>query len=140
MKIHEEVKGEMRPEEVMLNELLREYAATNDNLCGACEELDREIERLQNARRCLAEPYEKMLADIETKIRLPMLDRKSSFISSIGKINFRKGAVRRTYNAEALDQLCVAKPEIKDTIWPFRTETVGEPVISIKLNGSEAQA
>ncbi len=136
MKTYDEVKKEMRPEEIVLNDLMREYAATASNLCESCEELDAEIGRLQVARRMIAEPYEKIMADIETKIRIPMLDYQHTFISSFGRINYRKGAVRRSWNLDALDQICTAKSEI----WPFREEKVGEPSISIKLNGSEAQA
>lgn len=31
------------------------------------------------------------------------------------------------------DQICAAKPEIKEEIWAFREEKVGEPSISVKL-------
>ena len=128
---------ELKPNEQLLFELMKEYRVTTDDLEDACEKLDEEIERLQDARKVIAEPYEAHLINIETKIRLPMLDRKASFICNFGKISYRKGAVRRTWNLDALDQVCDAKPQIKDAIWAFRSETIGEPNISIKLEGSE---
>ena len=73
-------------------------------------------------------------------IRLPMLDYQHTFICSVGKINFKKGAVRRTWNLDALDQICSAKPEIKEAIWPFREEKTGEPSISIKLADAEVRS
>lgn len=131
---------DLRPEEVILFELMKEYRVTADNLEDACEQLDEEIKRLQDARRIIAEPFEKVLADIEAKIRLPMLDRKASFICNFGKISFRKGAIRRIWNLNALDQICGAKPDIKEAIWAFRSETVGEPGVSIKLDESALKA
>lgn len=124
---------ELRPEELVLYELMRKYRITTDQLEDACDTIDAEIRQLQDARRLVAEPYEKVLADIEAKIRLPMFDRKAAFICNFGKISFRKGATRRTWNLDALDQICGVKPEVREAIWAFRTETTGEPSISIKL-------
>lgn len=125
---------ELRPEELELNELMWAYRVTTDNLEDACENLDAEIRRLQEAKSIIAEPYQKTLETLEMKMRLPMLDRQSTFTCSFGKINFRKGAVRRIWNLDALDQVCAAKPEVKENIWAFRSEVMGEPSITVKLN------
>lgn len=126
---------ELRPEEVTLYELMREYHEKSEKLALQCAGVDAEIKKLTALREMIAKPYQDNLADIEAKIRLPMLDRKTSFICNFGKISYRKGATRRTWNLDALDQVCGAKPEVKEAIWAFRAETVGEPSISVKLGG-----
>lgn len=133
MKTYEDAKAEMRPEEIVLNELLTKYKILNSNLSEECKDIDADIERLQNTRRLMAEPYLKGIEDIEAQIKLPMLEYQHTFISSSGKINFRKGAVRRTWNLDALDQICEVRKDIKNVIWAFREEKTGEPSISIKL-------
>lgn len=133
MKSYEETIAELRPEEVDLLILMQEYKQVSDQLRDSCEYVDETINTLSKERHILEEPFLKKLADIETKMRLPMMDRKSSFICSVGKINFRKGSVLRKWNLDALDQVCAADEIIKKTIWPFRTETIGEPSISIKI-------
>lgn len=133
MKHHEEAMAEMRPEEIVLNELMREYKRIADAQSEACKMLDIQIENLTETRQILAEPYQHKLTDIEAQMRLPMLDRQASFVCLFGKINFRKGAVRRTWQLDALDTICANRPEIKDAIWMFREEKTGEPSITVKL-------
>lgn len=118
---------------VDLNALMAMYRDTTDAQKEACKELDVEIERLQEQKHTIASVYITRLEDIEAKMRQPMLDRKSTFVCAYGKINFRKGAVRRTWNLDALDQICNAKPEVKEEIWALREEKTGEPSISVKL-------
>ncbi len=139
MKSYEAAKAEMRPDEITLNELMREYKRIADEQSEACKLLDIQIENLTETRQILAEPYQYKLADIEAQIRLPMLDRQGSFICSFGKINFRKGAVRRTWNLDALDQICEARKDIKNVIWMFREEKDGEPSITVKLADVEVK-
>ena len=129
----------MNTEEITLNDMMREYKRIADAQAEACKMLDIQIENLSETRQILAEPYQHKLADIEAQIRLPMIDRQSSFICSFGKINFRKGATRRSYNLDALDQLANHDAYIKDKIWAFRTETTGEPSITVKLAEVEAK-
>jgi len=123
----------MKPEEVVLNELMREYKRIADEQAEACKMIDIQIENLSETRQILAEPYQHTLAELEAKIRLPMLDYQHTFVSSYGKINFRKGAVRRSWDLDALDKICNAKPLIYDAIWVFREEKIGEPSITVKL-------
>ncbi len=118
---------------VTLNALMMEYKQNVHEIKNACHDVDEQIANLSEIRNSLARPYQERLNEIETQIRLPMLDRASSFVCAYGKIGYRKGAVRRTWNLDALDQICEAKPEIKEQIWPFREEKTGEPSISIKV-------
>lgn len=133
MKSYEEAITKLRPEEVDLLTLMQEYKQVSNQLKDYCKDLDFDINKLMKERSEREKPFREKLADLETKMRLPMMDRKESFICSFGKINFRKGSVLRKWNLDALDQVCAADEVIKKIIWPFRTETVGEPSISIKL-------
>ena len=134
MSLPAEVIKQLRPEEVALNELLNEYKQISAKVDNAVKDINRQIEELIEIRSEISKPYLDELNDIEARIRLPMLEYKHTFISSAGKINYRKGAVRRTWNLDALDQICEAKPSIKNEIWAFREEKTGEPTISIKIN------
>ena len=118
---------------VELNDLMNEYHGIIDYKNHACETIDAQIAGLQETRRMLSEPFDKQIAELEAKMRQPMLDRAATFVCAYGNINFRKGVVRRTWNSDALDQICRAKPEVKEQIWAFREEKTGEPSISIKL-------
>lgn len=133
MKTYEQAKAEMKPEEIVLNELMREYSTTVFKLEEACQSVNTQIRQLEMLRDNLKQPYVDVLVDLESQMRLPMLDRQSTFICSFGKINFRKGATRRSYNLDALDALANHDAYIKDKIWAFRTESVGEPSITVKL-------
>ncbi len=124
---------ELRPEETQLLALMQEYKRIADGQSEACKMLDIQIENLNETRQILAEPYQHKLSDIEALMKLPMLDYQHTFKCSAGSINYRKGAVRRTWNLDALDQICTAKPEIKNEIWAFRQETIGEPSITVKI-------
>jgi hypothetical protein len=126
---------ELKPEEAALLSLVQEYKATQEKMALQCSECDAIIKRETEIRNTIAQPYLDNLADIEARIRTTMLDYKHTFISSFGTVNYRNGAVRRTWNLDALDQICNAKPEVKNEIWAFRKETIGEPSISIKIEG-----
>lgn len=116
-----------------LNALMAEYVQESNDLKNDCQNVDAEIAHWTEIRNLLAKPHQDKLAELESKMYQPMLDRAATFVCAYGKISYRKGAVRRTYNAESLDMLCNAESEVKKLIWPFRSETVGEPSISIKL-------
>jgi len=118
---------------VILNDLMRGYEQTAKERDTLCNTIDAQIAGLQETRRLLAEPFEVKLAEIEAKMRQPMLDRAATFVCSYGKVAYRKGAVRRSWNLDALDQICNAKPEVKEQIWAFREEKIGEPSITVKL-------
>ncbi len=118
---------------VTLNVLMMEYKQNTHEIKNACRDIDEQIANLSEIRNSLARPYQERLNEIETYMRQPMLDRAASFVCAYGKIGYRKGAVRRSYNAESLDMLCNAEPEVKKLIWPFREEKIGEPSISIKV-------
>jgi hypothetical protein len=133
MKSYEQAKAEMRPEEIIINDLLREYKEITVEMIDRCKYIDANLIALTKEKEENARPYLEKLAELEAQIRIPMLERKATFISSSGKINFRRGATRRSYNLDALDKLAYADAYIKDKIWAFRTETTGEPSISIKL-------
>jgi hypothetical protein len=122
-----------RLNEKELYDLMLAYKETTVILDIELHNLNAEINQLTEVRSILAKPYQEKLAEIEAQIRITMLDRKASFISVFGKVSFRKGAIRRTWNLESLDAVCNAKPEIKDAIWMFREEKIGDPQISIKL-------
>ena len=132
LKSYAEAIAELKPEEVELLELTKEYWQVSNELKDHCKYIDADIEKLINARKEREKQFLEKLADIEQKTRILMIDRKSTFICSFGKINYRKGAITRKWNLDALDQICAADEPLKLKIWPFRTEKEGEPVISIK--------
>ena len=116
-----------------LTELMKKYRQIVSELETECHNVNEEIRMWIETRDSLAKPYQDKLTDLEAKIRLPMLDRKASFACEFGKILYRKGAVKRIWNLDALDQICAAKPEIKENIWAFREEKVGDPSITVKV-------
>ncbi len=118
---------------IVLNALMMEYKQNAQEIQNACRDIDEQLANLSEIRKALAQPYQDRLNEIEAQMRQPMLDRATSFVCEYGKIGYRKGAVRRSYNIESLDMLCNAEPEVKKLIWPFRSETVVEPSISIKV-------
>lgn len=124
---------ELKPEETQLLALITEYRQIMYDMGADCHELDEELEGIQKERNERAKPYQEKLAILEIQMRLPMLDYQHTFKCSAGSINYRKGAVRRTWNLDALDQICTAKPEVKNEIWAFRKETIGEPSITVNI-------
>lgn len=124
----------MKSIEDNLSELMQEYKNIIMDRNAQSEQIEQDIFKLQLRLSEIVKPYNDRLVDIEAKIRIPMLEYKHTFVSPFGKINYRKGAVRRVWNLDALDQICEAKPTIKNEIWAFREEKTGEPTINIKLN------
>ncbi len=124
---------ELKPEETQLLALTNEYHEIVIEMNNDCYNVNVEIARWTEVRDTLAKPHQDKLIELEAKMRLPMLDYQHTFKCSAGSINYRKGAVRRTWNLDALDQICTAKPEVKNEIWAFRQETIGEPSITVKI-------
>ncbi len=124
-----------KPEE-NLNELMREYSTTVFKLEEVCQQLNTEIDKLTAMRDNIKKPYVDILIDIETKMRLLIFDRKASFFCAYGKINYRKGATRGSWDSDALDNICDADVYVKTLIWPHRKVTTSEPSIQIKLGDS----
>ncbi len=123
--------------EVELIELMQKYATEINEMDVECHNVNEDISRLVEIRDSLLKPHQESINKIVEAMKPLMFERKASFICSRGKIEFRKGAVRRTWNLDALDQICDARTEIRNAIWPFRTEKVGEPSISVKLGDSK---
>ena len=95
---------ELKDDMVVLNSLMKEYKQEAIELANDCHCIDEEIANLTEVRNSLAKPHQDKLAELEEKMRPAMLTRAKTFICSFGKINFRKGAVRRSWNLDALDQ------------------------------------
>lgn len=117
-----------------LKSLLQEYKENQEAIKKEVESVDLEIARLQSYRNSLTHPYEVAIQDIETKIRIIMFETKKSYDCDIGRISYRKGGVKRSWDIDALDLSCKIDDHIKAVIWQFRKETSFEPSISIKLN------
>ncbi len=120
------------PEEI--KELLQEYKNNQDALYKEVSSVNEEIARLQSYRNSLTEPYQSILEGLEFRIKSIMLEAKQSYECEIGKVTYRKGGVRRSWDLDALDSVCKFDPHIKELIWGHRGETPFAPSISIKLD------
>lgn len=120
--------------ETILTDLLREYKEKQDTLNGVTTSIDIEIARLQTYRDGLAKPLYDILQDLETKIKTVMLETKETYTCMYGRITYKKGGVRRSWDLEALDSVCEFDQHIKEVIWAHRRETPFAPTVSIKLN------
>ncbi len=117
-----------------LKSLLQQYKNNQESLKKEVELVDTEIVRLQSYRDGLAYPYMGILQDIETKIKAIMLETKQSYVCDIGRITYRKGGVKRSWDLDGLDFSCKVDDHIKAVLWQFRKETPFDPSISIKLD------
>lgn len=117
-----------------LKALLQEYKENQEAIKKETESVDLEIARLQSYRDSLTYPYESTIQDIVTRIRVIMFGMKKSYDCDIGRISYRKGGVKRSWDLDALDLSCKIDDHIKSVIWQFRKETPFEPSISIKLD------
>ncbi len=120
--------------EDMLTNMLLEYKEKQDILKKVTLSIDLEIARLQSYRNKLTEPIYGVLQDIETKIRIVVLDTKQSYVCEYGKITYRKGGIKRSWDLDALDHVCEFDEHIKEVIWTHRKETSFVPSILIKLS------
>lgn len=117
-----------------IKELLQEYKENQDALYKEVSSVNEEIARLQSYRNSLAEPYQSILENLEFRIKTIMLEAKQSYECEIGKVTYRKGGVRRSWDLDSLDSVCKFDPHIKEVIWSYRIETPFAPSISIKLD------
>lgn len=91
------------------------------------------IKLLQEKLTELSKPFEDRQTEILDTVRPWALENQSSYDTKFAKIIFRKGVTRRSWNLDALDQICEAKPEIANVIIPFKTVTVGDPSVKIEV-------
>jgi hypothetical protein len=75
------------------------------------------------------ESSDKIKKDIETLVFL----LKKSIKTGSGDITYVKGAVRRNWNLDALDEICETDKYIKEKIWNLRKENEGTPQVRIKV-------
>lgn len=73
-------------------------------------------------------------AEIQEKIKKLILLRGKSLKTGSGNATYRKGAIRRSWDLDKLDQICDTDGIVKAKIWNFRKETEGEPSVTIKVD------
>ncbi len=103
--------------EEILNNLLKEYRENHMAMVNECKSVDEQIANLQSYRNSLTQPWEQILREIETNIRVLMFDRKESFKSEFGRVTYYKAGVRRSWSLDSLDMVCNANPIVKQFIW-----------------------
>lgn len=137
------MNGENQIQEVVLNDLMKEYKQVRDDMMSEVRALDDAIATLQEERGIRVAPFEKSLEVLEAKIWLPLQDWATAqeakkagktFICPAGKITHFRASLRIAYDADALDKICSANQGVKDVIYPFRSEKPVEARMQIKVS------
>lgn len=116
----------------MFDELIRLVHKVRAAKAERVRELERQINELTQQRGILAEPFEKQEADLIAEWRDRVIQYGKPFKCADGKIAYRKGATRRSWDLDGLDALCAADGEAKELIWRYRHVTVGEPSFTVE--------
>lgn len=111
--------------------------------CNAeCAAMDKEIADLQHQlevkadqRNKLAAPFDAAMDVLREQIEILALEAAKSFDCEYGQVKYKKGSERRSWNLDAMDDICEADEELKKKIWPFRKVSTTDPSVTIELDG-----
>lgn len=128
--------------EELITDYMRELSEQTAACSAACAEADKEIAEMKhqleikaNARNKLAEPFEMRSERIRDDIESMVLIMAKPFECEYGQVKYKKGGERRSWNLDALDDICNADPDIKEKLWPHRKVSTTDPSVTIELKG-----
>jgi len=94
-----------------------------------CKEIREQIDKLEQQYNEIAEPFDTQIADIETEIKKAAIVAKHSFKTKYGKVGYRKGYIRTSWDTKMLLGYAVAHKEVLE----FKKETEIKPSVTIKI-------
>ena len=117
--------------------LLKQWRQAIDDRDQASSDLRDQLLAVQLAIGAVEEPYNDRIATLETEIKAAALALGKTYkLPDIAAVNYRKGAVRVTYNWRAVDSVTSVLrdilPETAASLAAARSETQGAPSVSIK--------
>jgi len=119
--------------ELKLYELMSDLQKVSIDLENAIEPYMTIVEENLKKQEEVSVPYSKRCEEIQNQIKKLTLLRAKSLKTGSGNITYVKGANRRNWNLDALDTICETDEYIKEKIWDFREENLGEPQVRIKV-------
>jgi len=127
---------------LQMNTYMQELKSIAIDEQKACEVFDNEISALQDRlksimekRESISQPFTEKADSMKEKIKCLALIMAKSYKNDCGNVNYRKGYERRSYDAKALDNLCISDIHLKEMLYPYRKVTNIEPNVSIILDG-----
>lgn len=124
----------------LINQYMRELyditAQCNDECTAldfAIADMRHQVEILANERNKKAKPFEERAAKLREQIEALALAAAESFNCEYGHVKYKKGSERRSWNLDAMDDICAADEELKKKIWPFRKVSTTDPSVAIEL-------
>lgn len=91
------------------------------------------IENINKDMEQVSNPYNEKSVKIQNRIKELAFIRRKSFKTGSGNITYVRGAVRRNWDLDALDEICESDIYVKEKIWNLREEKEGEPQVRIKV-------
>jgi len=130
----------MENNDMQMEFYLQELRKTVKEENAACIDIDAKIKDLQEQiefqraeRDFRTETFTKKANELRQNITQLAMMIAQSYKSDFGNVSYRKGYVRRSYDAKALDILCASSERLKTQLWPHRKESTIEPNITIDL-------
>ena len=91
------------------------------------------LQELQDEIHVRALPYDHESEVIVAEIKSLMPVIAHSMQTEHGKVSYRKGYTKVTWDNKALDTVCASREDIKAVILPYRRTTAIEPSVSIDI-------
>jgi len=120
--------------ELEVTRLMQELQTITKNIEILIAPYEKIMEEATNKIEEISLPYKKNTEIIETRIKELILLRAKSLKTGSGNVTYKKGAVRRSWDLDALDGVCDRDVDVKNRIWNYRKETIGEPSVTIKVD------
>lgn len=128
-----------------LDTLIEKYAQSLEAEANACADLDqmimenaRELEDMKAERALKAAPFQKDRDIIQAEVKPLIIAEGKTYKGQYGKVSFRKGATRITYDAKTVDVVLAMLKDTMPNLWQqlagARKETTGEPSFSIEVS------
>lgn len=136
--------------------LLEQYRDTLIRQKTACQFIDAEIEQvkaqyqaemeavdakytpkidaLAERRRLVSQPYVQLITTLTEQITAMSLQLAKTMKYAAGVVKYVKGRTTRSWSLDNMDALYVTHPDVWKVISPYRTETHGEPKVTIEIN------
>ncbi|MCZ7361927.1 MAG: hypothetical protein O8C58_01075 [Candidatus Methanoperedens sp.] len=107
---------------------MRNIKLKKETICG---DIMIQIENLQEALDDLSRPFDHESNVLENQIKELMTSVQHTLQTEYGKVNYRKGSFRVSYNAKALDS--IGDERVQRIIRQYRKETPVQASVSIEV-------
>jgi len=120
--------------ELEVTRLMKELQTITKNIEILTAPYEKIMEEATNKIEEISLPYKQNMEITQTRIKELILLRAKSLKTGSRNVTYRKGAVRRTWDLDALDGVCDRDVDVKNRIWIYREENIGNPSVTIKVD------